>query len=142
MNAQTTLNVAVLIDFQKKGRQAIENLYQSKLLKQKQIMTFADFTGSAEADIEDMFDPEFYVDIVNREFGSSFKLSDLSSSHPRVVYRLEEHLKRHPFPKDVQFNHYRPARYFSENASSLESALCEATIDRFQQAFDTLNQLL
>ena len=142
MGAQTTLNVAVLIDFQKKGRQAIENLYQSKLLKKKQVMTFADFTGSAEADIEDMFDPEFYVDIVNREFGSSLKLDDLSSGHPRVVYRLEEHLKKHPFPKDVQFNHYRPARYFNENVGSLESELSKATIDRFQQVFDSLNQLL
>ena len=142
MGAQTTLNVAVLIDFQKRGRQAIENLYKSKILKQKQVITFADFTGNAEADVEDMFDPEFYVDIVNREFGSSFKLSDLPSNHPRVVYRLEEHLKRHPFPQDAQFNHYRPALHLSENLGSLKSKLSEATMERFQQAFDALNQLL
>ncbi len=142
MGAQTTLNVAVLIDFQKRGRQAIENLYQSRLLNQNQVMTFASITGSAEADIEDMFAPELYLDLVNREFESSFKLSDLSSNHPRVVYRLEEHLKKHQLPNDVQFNHYRPARYFSEHVGSLESELDEATMDRFQQVFDSLNQLL
>ena len=71
IGAQTNLNVAVLIDFQKKDHQSIENLYKSKLLKQQQVMTFVDFTGTGEADIEDMFDPDFYLKLVNCEFGLS-----------------------------------------------------------------------
>ena len=142
IGAQSKLSVAVLIDFQKKGRQSIDNLYKSKLLKKKQVLTFADFTGGAEADIEDMFVPEFYLALVNREFGSSLKLSELSSLHPRILYRLEEHLEQHPLPKNVQFNHYRPARFFSENIGSLRAELSNETLDRFQQAFDELNRLL
>ena len=74
IGAQTTLNIAVLIDLHKNGQQAIENLYKCKLLKKRQVMTFADFTGGVEADIEDIFVPEFYVGLVNREFGSGFRI--------------------------------------------------------------------
>ena len=68
IGAQTKLNVAVLIDFQKKDQQAIENLYKGKLRKKKQVLTFADFTGGTEADIEDMFATEFYIGLMNGEF--------------------------------------------------------------------------
>lgn len=142
IGAQTKLNIAVLVDFQKKDRQSLENLYKSKLLREKQLMTFADFTDGSEADIEDMFAPEFYLELVNREFGSSVQLSELSVIHPRILYRIEEHLKNHPLPGGTTFNHFRPARYFSENLGSLRAELNDETFDRFQQAFDVLNQLL
>ena len=142
IGAQTKLNVAVLIDFQKKDQQTIENLYKGKLLKKNQVLTFADFTGASEADIEDMFDPEFYMKLVNGEFGVSLKLSQLSSTHPRLLQRLEKRFEKHPLPKHTLFNHYRPARYLSENIGSLETELADETLDRFQRAFDALNQFL
>ena len=142
IGAQTKLNVAVLIDYQKKDQQSIENLYKGKLLKKKQVLTFADFTGASEADIEDMFDSEFYLKLVNGEFGVSLKLSQLSSTHPKILQRLEMRLEKHPLPRDVQFNHYRPARYLSENIGSLEAELTDETLSRFQRALDALNQLL
>ena len=142
IGAQTNLNVAVLIDFQKQGQQSIENLYKSKLLKKQQVITFADFTGASEADIEDMFDPEFYLKLVNSEFSASLKSSQLSSTLPRILQRIEKRLEKHSLPKNVQFNHYRPARYLSESIGSLEGELTDETLDRFQRAFDALNQLL
>ena len=142
IGAQTNLNVAVLIDFQKQGQQSIENLYKSKMLKKHQVMTFADFTDASEADIEDMFDPEFYLKLVNSEFTASLKLGQLSSTLPRILQRIEKRLEKHSLPKNVQFNHYRPARYLSENIGSLEEEFTDETLDRFQRAFDALNQLL
>ena len=142
IGAQSNLNVAVLIDFQKKGQQSIEGLYKSKLLKKQQVMTFADFTGGSEADIEDMFAPEFYLKLVNGEYGAALKLSQLASTHPRILQRVEQRLEKRHLPKRAQFNHYRPARYLSENIGSLEEGLDDETLDRFQRAFDSLNQLL
>ena len=142
IGAQSGLNLSVLIDFQKSQHQTIENLYKSKLLRKQHVMTFADFTGGAEADIEDMFERAFYLHLVNSEFKASLQLGDLSLSHPRILRCLEEHLNKHPFPNDVRFNHYRPARFFSENVNSLRSQLDQGTLDRFQSAFDALNQLL
>ena len=46
-------DLAVLIDYQKKDQQAIDNLCKQNVLKQGRVFTFADFTGTTEADIED-----------------------------------------------------------------------------------------
>jgi hypothetical protein len=37
-------------------------------MEQKNVLTFADFTGNKEADIEGMFDIEFYLKLVNAEY--------------------------------------------------------------------------
>ena len=142
IGAQTKLNVAVLIDFQKKDQQTVENLYKGKLLKKKQVLTFAGFTGDTEADIEDMFATEFYLGLMNGEFGVSVSVTDLPGDRPRILQRIEEYLKKNPLPNSMTFNHYRPARFFSENIGSLQEELSNATLDRFQRAFDALNQLL
>ena len=142
IGAQTKLNVAVLIDFQKKDQQAIENLYKGKLRKKKQVLTFADFTGGTEADIEDMFATEVYLGLMNGEFGVQMSVTDLPGDRPRILQRVEEYLKKNPLPNSMTFNHYRPARFFSENIGSLQEELSNETLDRFQRAFDALNQLL
>ena len=142
IGAQTNLNIAVLIDFQKKDQQSIENLYKGKLLEKKNVLTYANFVQNNEADVEDLFDPDFYLKLVNGEFKSSISLANLSSKHPRILCQLEEHLKSNPLPNNESFNHYRPARYLSENIGCLESELSEQELDRFEQAFKTLNALL
>ena len=142
IGAQTHLNVAVLIDYQKRDRQVIENLYKRKLLDKKHVVTFADFVSGSEADIEDMFNPEFYMELVNRAYGASIGMDDLSMSHPRILRRIEEYLEENPLADNMSFNHYRPARYFSENVGALADKLSDADLGRFQLAFDALNNLL
>ena len=142
LGANTNLNIAVLIDHQKKDQQKIENLYKTKLLKQNQVLTYAKFVNSDEADIEDMFAPEFYLKLVNEEFGTSLTMDALPEVSSRIVRRLENYFENNPLPNDVNFNHYRPALYFSKNLNSLEDDLTESDLDRFQKAFDVLNQLL
>ena len=142
IGAQEHLNVAVLIDFQKKDRQSTENLYKVKLLEKKNVLTYAQFVEGDEADIEDMFDPDFYLQLVNDEFGPNLTVDELPEGPTRIVSRLEQHFKKNPLPKGAKFNHYRPARYLSENIGSLESKLTESELDRFQKVFDTLNKLL
>ena len=43
IGAQEHLNVAVLIDFQKKDQQSVENLYKRKLLNKRKVLTYADY---------------------------------------------------------------------------------------------------
>ena len=142
IGANTNLNIAVLIDYQKKDQQKIENLYKKKLLKKNQVLTYADFVTNDEGDIEDMFTPNFYLELVNGEFGTSLTMDDLPEVSSRIVRRLETYFENNPLPNGVSFNHYRPALYFSKNLNSLENNLTEADLDRFQKAFDVLNQLL
>lgn len=139
IGAQSKLNVAVLIDYQKRDRQSIENLYKTKLMEKKKIHTYADFVEADEADIEDLFGDEFYLQLVNGEFETNLTVNDLPIGSPRILKRLEEYFKQNPLPNNVNFNHYRPARYFSEK---LESQLTDLQLERFQKVFDTLNDLL
>ena len=142
IGAQTKLNVAVLIDYQKRDRQSIENLYKTKLMEKKKIHTYADFVESDEADIEDLFGDEFYLQLVNGEFETNLAGDDLPIGSPRILRRLEKYFEQNPLPSNVNFNHYRPARYFSEKIEKLESQLTDLQLERFQKVFDTLNDLL
>ena len=136
------MNVAVLIDFKKADRQNVENLYKEKLLEKNKVLTYSKFAVGNEADVEDMFDPEFYLKLVNGEFGTSLTVSDLPEGPPRIIRRLEKHLENNPLPNGAIFNHYRPARYLSENIKSLKGELTEPQLDRFRGAFKALNSLL
>ena len=142
IGAHTDLKIAVLLDYQKKDSQNIENLYKEKLLSKKNIFTYADFVGNNEADIEDMFDDEFYLKLVNNEFKTSLNVTDLPCGPPRIVRRIEQYLENNPLQSGEKFNHYRPARYFSENIKSLQGELTPPQLKRFQDAFNALNKLL
>ncbi len=139
---QAGMNVATLIDFKTKDRQSIENLYKEKLLNKTHVLTFHNFTGTSEADIEDMFEPDFYLGLVNNEYNKEISMplnvGQLPEVGHRIIPRIETLLKK----SDIALNHYRPARYFADNLSKLEVALSTVTLDRFEQAFIALNKLL
>ncbi len=142
IGAQKDLTIAVLIDYQKKEQQSIENLYKKRLLRKKGVFTYAEFAPGDEADIEDMFDTEFYLKLVNAEFMTHLTAKDLPTSNARIISRLEQHFKDNQLPNGIKFNHYRPARYFSENIESLQSELTEMQLDHFRETFKALNKLL
>lgn len=146
IGAQKKLNVAVLIDYQKKDKQIIENLYKKRLLEKRKVSTFADFISMDEADIEDIFDIGDYLGLLNAEYVHDLikpiSNADLSSHKQRITVRLEEYFKSNPLNEGISFNHYRPARYFAENTNILKSKLSKQTLERFESIFKHLNKLL
>ena len=144
LGSQKKMKVATLIDFQRRDQQSIENLYKKKLLAKKNVHTFARYTGTSEADIEDMFEPQLYLDAVNAEYANELvkpiKPEDLGKP-PRILVNIKEWLKANPL-KTGSFDHYRPARYFAENIATLGPKLNRVTLDRFEAAFKVLNGLL
>lgn len=145
MASQKGMNIATLLDIQDSDRELIENLYKKKLLKKKQVVTYGDFAERGEADVEDMFERDFYVGMVNAEFAKQLKtpvdLVALNSKEPRTLRAIEAYIDNNPF-KSGSFGHYRPARYFSENAAELWLQVSDSTKDRFETAFKYLNALL
>jgi hypothetical protein len=143
--AQEGLKIATLLDLQKKDQQKIENLYKQQLMQQSHVLTYADFTKTKEADVEDMFDPQFYIDLVNDAYKDDVQaplvLANLPP-HTRVIVRIEEHLKASPMKSGVVFNHFRPASHFARHIDVWGPKLDKATLDRFEEAFKTLNALL
>ncbi len=145
LGSQKGINIATLLDVAKEDRQIIEDLYKKKLLKKNQVSTYADFTGGSEADVEDMFERDFYVGLVNKEFSSQLKskipISKLNAQEPRTLRAIQDWLDNNPM-KSGSFGHYRPARYFNENLTTLWPEISSETKDRFEKAFIYLNNLL
>lgn len=144
LGAQPGINLATLLDFQHKDRQFIENLYQEKLIAKKNVATYAQFVGSNEADLEDMFDRSFYLEMVNREFDAQLSApiprEIIESKDPRILRVLDGYLTKNPMISG-SFGHYRPARYFLENFAVLWPDVSEKTKSRFEEAFRYLNAL-
>ncbi|MGW9232839.1 ATP-dependent nuclease [Pseudorhizobium sp. NPDC055634] len=145
LGSQKGINVATLLDLQNSDKQLIEDLYKKNLLSKKQVSTYADFTGTAEADVEDMFDRSFYLDLVNSEYGkqlgSKITLAKLNQNVPRTLRAIDAWLADNPL-KFGTFGHYRPARYFTEQLATLWPKVSNETKDRFEAAFKHLNGLL
>jgi predicted ATP-dependent endonuclease of OLD family len=146
LGSQKGLKVATLIDIQKKDVQSIENLFKKRLLDKSHVLTFGDFSGKAESDIEDMFEDDFYLDMVNEEYKNQLtkkiKLTDLNNNIPRIIVRIEQYLEANPLKGGIKFNHFRPARFFNENLSKLSSNVTDETKKKFENAFLKLNNLL
>ena len=144
LGSQTQMNIATLIDFQEKDRQAIENMWRRKLIQKKQVLTYADFVDAREADVEDVIGTAFYLDLVNAEYaaalGELVAKKDLKSKHPRITVRLEEHFAENPLSSGVTFNHYRPARYLAEKVGDL--TVPPAVLDRFERICSAVNERL
>lgn len=145
LGSQKGINVATLLDIQNSDKQLIEDLYKKNLLTKKQVSTYADFTGTAEADVEDMFDRSFYLELVNGEYGkqltSKITLANLNRNVPRTLRAIDAWLADNPM-KSGSFGHYRPARYFTEQLATLWPKVSDETKDRFEAAFKHLNGLL
>jgi predicted ATP-dependent endonuclease of OLD family len=144
LGAQRHLNVAVLVDYQKKDKQMLENIYKKNLLRKKQILTYADFTETKEADVEDMFDEDFYLHLVNGAFKDALNKpvtkGNLNSNLPRIIRRLEEYFEVNSLSDGQSFNHFRPARYFLDEVGRRSPS--GDTFTRFEEAFVALNRLV
>jgi len=75
-------------------------LFKERLLKKANVHTFADFTGTPESDIEDLFGHDFYVEVVNAEFlaqlATPIEMGKLVSKSPRILERIELFLGKKP----------------------------------------------
>ena len=119
-------------------------MWRRKLIKKKQVLTYADFIENKEADIEDIFGAAFYIKLINGEYSSTLnkaiKVGDLKSKHPRIIVQLEEYFAQNPLKGELNFNHYRPARYLTENIGSLK--ISDTVLDRFEAICKAVNERL
>ncbi len=119
---------------------------ETEVLQKERIFCYERFANLPAADVEDMFDPEFYLDLVNAEY-EEVLAKPLAHSHlkPRrlkIAERIAQHARTHPLADGVVFNRERPAMRFVENVSTLGDRLSSDTLKRFERLFAALNALL
>ncbi|MBP2281745.1 putative ATP-dependent endonuclease of OLD family [Flavobacterium sp. CG_23.5] len=135
------LNVGCLLDTftDQKGKQKVEDLVMHKIIKDKNIRFFNEFTdnGKSVADIEDLFDKEEYLNLFNLAFDKEhpeIKLADLDTSLDTILKQINKVIKK------SRFNHYRPANKLNQLGID-ENYLKPATLDRFEKMFTEINKL-
>lgn len=128
------LNVAVVLDVAAGGTQKVNSLVNRGIIAGEKLIPLTDFTNTAEADIEDLFDVDFYLRLLERAGSTSVKPKQLKGTG-RILKRVEA-------VTGVSFDHYRPARYLLEHQVELLKEVNDATIERFEKLFRRANALL
>ena len=144
------LNIAVLCDYGHGEKGKIERLKQSQILKAGQIWTVADFTGKAESDVEDLFQEEVYLALVNQAYSltgnqklDKAKLAQVQPHSERIVKLIEAIFKTMP-PEAPEFDHFAPAEWLLRHPGLLEGEDQQVlrTLETGEKVFTTLNSLL
>lgn len=135
------LNVACLLDTftDQKGKQKVDDLVMHKIIKDKNIRFFNEFTnnGKPVADIEDMFDKEEYLNLFNLAFDKEYteiKLTDLDNSLDTILKQINKVIDK------PRFNHYRPANKLNQLGVD-KKYFKPATLDKFEKMFNEINKL-
>ncbi|NQW08479.1 MAG: hypothetical protein HQ481_01160 [Alphaproteobacteria bacterium] len=147
--AGNELDVVALTDYAKKGRTKLEAIRQSEILKTGGLFTIADFVSKEEADVEDMFEPECFVDIINNAYGLpnnhalTMDILDAADQNTvRLVKKAEAYFNLLPneFPT---FDHFYPSSWLIQNPQILqeETPAILATLERFEKLCKAINDL-
>jgi predicted ATP-dependent endonuclease of OLD family len=143
------INVAVLSDVANGDRTKLDNLRRANILRAGHLYSCAEFTGQAEADVEDLFDANLFVEMLNGAYKPpvSHMVTKESlmaaATSPRVVKKAEALFRL--MPEEVPgFDHFGTARWLLENSSVLDvdTPAVNATLGRFEKVFDSFNALL
>ena len=144
------LNIAVLCDVSEGDKGKIERLRRSQLLSANHVLTVAEFTGKQESDIEDLFSPELYAELLNATYDFKAKvkltakqLKDAFPSSNRVVKQAEAVFRT--MPETVpEFDHFTPAAWLIRSPAWLEQAgaKMDEVLDRAEALFVKINALI
>jgi hypothetical protein len=139
------LNVAVIVDSSTKDVGAIKRLRDNGQLGKKALLEISEFTGAGDADIEDLFTPGFYLDLVNRAYKADLPQpitdADLNQHDPRIVRQIEAYFRDHAIAAG-KFNHYRPAAVLMREQKTLLRKIGNPTLTKAEHLFKRLNDLL
>ncbi|MCX2476062.1 AAA family ATPase [Pedobacter sp. MC2016-05] len=134
------LNIVCLLDSftDQKGKQRVSDLVQQRIIKEKNIRFFDEFSenGHTVADIEDLFEKEEYLKFFNAAFEKEYsvKITDLDAKIETILKQINKAIN-----KD-RFNHYRPANKLNQLGVD-KSYFSTQTLSRFEKMFLEINKL-
>ena len=126
--------VVALHDVPGSAPQRLQDLVDRKIIDAKQLLPLTEITGSKEADIEDMFDVAFYLQLLV-DSGTALVDETKLKGTQRLLNRIETLIGH-------KISHYAPARYLTVHSDAILPTVPKATVDRFEKLFDSLNARL
>ena len=139
------VSVAVMMDITPTNKQRVERINRSNDTTDENAVKWVEVTRVRDADIEDLFEPNFYLKLVNLAYSSELEepltMKAISESNPRIVERIKS-----PFSSagiaGGSFDRYRPAAYLLENFDKVKYDISEDTVDKIASLIGRINGLL
>jgi hypothetical protein len=139
------IHVAVLADSSTKDLGAVKRLRANDQLVQGGLVEIGDFTDTKDADIEDLFDRSFYLDLVSqayaKELTTPISVADVNVADPRIVRQVEACFRDNAI-SGGGFDHYKPAARLLREQAVQVPKISATTLTRFENLFVRLNDLL
>jgi hypothetical protein len=133
------LKIACILDTftDQKGKRRLDDLVIQKIIKEKNVIFFDEFTIKGKgvaADIEDMFTIPEYLSMYNAAFASSITEADIQASTGPIIHRISSHLGI------AKYNHYTPAITLMKSGYT-KTTFSTETLNRFEVLFKKINLL-
>lgn len=145
------LNVVVLLDSDAAGDEAVQRLVYRWLLDDQHVLQVGKATGTSAVEIEDLFDIEFYLRLVNecyaKELGrKTITLKDIQATAPEgIVDQIDAALVAKGVAKNLEgkaFNKGRVAKRLVKGLGNGTVSVPEVTLDCFALLFQKINAAL
>ncbi len=138
----TATSATVLMDGPAGSRGAVEELVNRGAISTDHLVPLTDLTGTLDADLEDLFDAEWYLRLLAESGGpvlSHRRLVGKRFLRPpprrRIVHQAETVLGH-------RFDRFQPAAHLLRERSRVLETVDADTKQRFQQLIDRLNALI
>jgi predicted ATP-dependent endonuclease of OLD family len=129
------LNVAAVHDSDGRGVKRLVDLVERKIISKNKVIDLLKFARSNKAaDLEDLFEPEWYLMLLGECRIAEIEIAEMKSKENRIVLRIEHHLGH-------KYSHYIPAGHLKRHPELL-ATIGEDALARFERLFDTLNKLV
>jgi hypothetical protein len=119
---------------------------EGDVLEKERFFSYERFANLPAADVEDLFDPEFYLDIVNTVYADVLRRpltpGLLRPRRLKIAERITQYCLKSPMGDGAVFNRERVSLHFAGNVTSLAEHISRDTLGRFQKLFGALNALL
>jgi predicted ATP-dependent endonuclease of OLD family len=144
------LDIAALSDYAKTDKRKFESLRQNRVLEGDRLLSFATLLSLEEADVEDVFSPALYVEVINNAFNlagvnraTAQSLYDADQNTTRLVKKAEAFFAVLP-PEAPEFNHFAPAEWLFRNPGVLDQDTPDlnSTLERAEKVIKALNKLI
>ena len=139
------VSVAVMMDLTPTNREKIEAINKKNEMEGENPVKWVQVTRVRDADIEDLFDPKVYLELVNRSYARQLDepltMRTITDSNPRIVERLKAYFSRTGLAGGL-FDRYVPAAYLLENFDNFKGNLSEDTLEKIQALVERINSLI
>lgn len=139
------LNTVVLVDSSSTDLAPINRLREAGKLGTGGLVQIGAIIGQADADIEDLFEPEFYVDLVNDAYqgllsGNILSVGELPPDK-RLVRRVERAFAERKL-NHGRINHFSPASALARNQAKYVPKISDEVLEQAEKLFAEINSFV